>query len=255
MGFDWTVFALAVPAVLFTGVSKGGFGSGAAFAAAPFLALVLSPGQAIGLMLPLLMLIDLGAIRAYWGRWSRRDALRLIGGSLPGIAAGAALYRVADPDMFRLLIGLVAIGFVAFQMARASDLLKLRAVHRPDPSRGRLAGVFWGGVTGLTSFISHAGGPPAAVYLLGRGLDKTTFQATTVLTFWAVNLAKLGPYMALGIFTRDTLIADLILAPVAFAGLWLGVHLHSRVNEKLFFRLTYAFLLVTGGKLIFDALT
>ena len=59
MELDTTFFALAVPAVLFAGISKGGFGSGAAFAATPILALILEPAQAVGLMLPLLMLMDI----------------------------------------------------------------------------------------------------------------------------------------------------------------------------------------------------
>ncbi len=243
-------FAVAIPAVLFAGVSKGGFGGGVAFAASVFLALILTPGQAIGLMLPLLMVMDLTAVRAYWRRWDWPVARRLMLGALPGVALGALLYKVADADVVRLLIGLVALGFVAFQIARARGWLRIER-----RSVSPVVEYFWGGVAGLTSFISHAGGPPAAVYLLTRGLTKTTYQATTVLTFWAINAFKLVPYGALGIFSRDTLTASLILAPVAIAGIQLGVWLHRIVNERLFFALTYAFLAITGAKLIFDALT
>ncbi|KKM19803.1 hypothetical protein LCGC14_1651870, partial [marine sediment metagenome] len=232
------------------GISKGGFASGAAFAAAPFLALILEPGQAIGLMLPLLMVMDVTALRPYWGKWDKQAALVLIVGAMPGIALGAALYGVADPDLFRLLIGTIAVGFVAYQVARARGWLTVRS--RP---RSRAAGWFWGGVAGFTSFISHAGGPPAAVYLLPLGLSKSTYQATTVITFWAINLAKFLPYAALGIFSRETMIAGLWLAPVAVIGIWMGVHFHRRLPETWFFRLTYLFLLATGTKLIFDALT
>jgi uncharacterized membrane protein YfcA len=56
--FDFTFFAIAIPAVLFAGVSKGGFGAGASFAATPILALVLPPEMALGILLPLLMLAD-----------------------------------------------------------------------------------------------------------------------------------------------------------------------------------------------------
>jgi uncharacterized membrane protein YfcA len=65
---------------------------------------------------------------------------------------------------------------------------------------------------------------------------------------------KVLPYAALGIFTRDTVIADIALIPVAFIGVALGVFLHKRVSDRFFFQLTYAFLLITGAKLIFDAL-
>ncbi|SFP32674.1 sulfite exporter TauE/SafE family protein [Tranquillimonas alkanivorans] len=250
MVVDATFLLFATPAVLFAGISKGGFGSGAAFAAAPFLALVVEPGEAIGLMLPLLMLMDLGAVRAYWRKWDAEAAKLLIVGSLPGIAAGAALYTVANADLFRLLIGLVALGFVVYRLARARGWLATRG-H----IMGRTAGFGWGAVAGLTSFISHAGGPPAAVYLLTQGFSKTTYQATTVITFWAINAVKLPPYLALGIFTRETLIADLFLAPVALLGIWLGVVLHRMVPDRWFFMLAYVFLTITGAKLIFDALT
>jgi uncharacterized membrane protein YfcA len=243
-------FAFAIPAVIFAGISKGGFGSGAAFAASPFLALILEPAVAVGLMLPLLMVMDATALRPYWRLWDRAIAVRLILGALPGVALGALLFRVADPDVLRILIGSVALGFVAFQLARARGLLRLER-----RKVGPLAGYFWGSMAGFTSFISHAGGPPAAVYLLSQGLSKTTYQATTVLVFTAINLFKVVPYAAIGIFSRDTLMADLILAPVAFVGVYLGVWAHRVVSERLFFALCYVFLTITGAKLIFDALT
>jgi len=128
----------------------------------------------------------------------------------------------------------------------------LRPSQRPMPG---WAGLVAGVVAGFTSFVSHAGGPPAAVYLLSRRLDKTQFQATTVLVFWAYNIVKFVPYAFLGIFTVETLMFDLILAPVALFGAWLGVRAHRVVPESLFFGITYVLLAVTGTKLIWDALT
>lgn len=250
MELDFAFFALAVPAVLFAGVSKGGFGSAASFAATPLLALILEPGAAIGLMLPLLVLMDVTALRPYWKKWDTTAAWAMIAGALPGVLIGTALYQFTEPNVFRLLIGVVALGFVAFQAAR-----KLGWVRPAKAPMGTRGGVITGIVGGFTSFVSHAGGPPAAVYLLSRQLDKTTYQATSVLIFWAINLMKFIPYAYLGIFTLDTWKADLFLAPVAVIGIWLGVKLHHAVPEKLFFGITYVLLTITGAKLIFDALT
>ncbi|MHC0054797.1 sulfite exporter TauE/SafE family protein [Actibacterium sp. D379-3] len=247
---DLTFFALAIPAVLFAGVSKGGFGSGAAFAATPILALILPPAAAVGLMLPLLMLMDISTLRPYWRKWHWPGAKRLLLGAVPGVALGALLFRAADPDLFRLLIGAVALAFVGFRLAVRLRLFRHRG--RPFPPAG---GVVAGVVAGFTSFISHAGGPPVAVYLLAEGLGKTTFQATTVLVFWAINLLKFIPYASLGIFTPATLKADLLLAPFAFLGAWLGVKAHRVVPERLFFAITYVMLTLTGSKLIWDALS
>jgi len=100
MTFDLTFFALAIPAVLFAGISKGGFGSGAAFAATPILALILTPGQALGLMLPLLMLMDVNNLRPYWRKWDGGAARALLIGAVPGIALAAAIYHTEDTEVF-----------------------------------------------------------------------------------------------------------------------------------------------------------
>lgn len=246
---SWSVFAICVPAVIFAGISKGGFGSGVAFASASILALVLDPAVAVGLMLPLLMLIDVASLPAYWRKWDWKIARVLLLGGVPGTVIGALFWAVADPDTIRLIIGAVALIFVVWQGARASGVLRLDA--RFGPKTGVLAGV----VLGFTSFVSHAGGPAAAVYMLGQGMSKTAYQATTVLVFWAVNLFKSGFYAGIGIFSRETLLLDLFLIPFALLGTWLGIKAHHLVPEKLFFAITYAALTVTGVKLIWDALT
>lgn len=237
-------------AVMFAGISKAGFGSGAAFAAATILALVVEPGLALGIMLPMLMLIDVSSLRPYWGRWALPEARLLILGALPGIALGAALYRVASPDLFRLLIGGVSVGFVAWQLGLKSGWIRLASTRMPD-WMGGLAGI----AVGFTTFISHAGGPPAAVFLLTRGLGKTTYQATTVLVFWVLNVVKFVPYAMLGMFTLETFKINLLLVPFALLGTWLGVKAHHLVPERAFFALTYVLLTVTGSKLIWDGLT
>jgi hypothetical protein len=247
---DLWFFMVAGPAVLFAGISKGGFGSGAAFAASSVLALVVDPGLALGVMLPLLMLVDAATLRPYWGRWHLREAVLIIAGALPGVVLGAALYRVASPDLLRLLIGAVSVGFVIWQISVTRGWLRIGARHMPDG-----AGLVAGLAVGFTSFVSHAGGPPAAVFLLSRGLGKTGYQATSVLIFWAVNIAKFIPYAFLGMFTLETAKANLLLAPFALAGAWIGVRAHRAVPERAFFALTYVLLTVTGVKLIWDGLT
>jgi uncharacterized membrane protein YfcA len=247
---DLFFFCVAAPAVIFAGVSKAGFGSGAAFAAATILALVVEPGLALGVMLPLLMLIDVSSLKPYWRKWSTPDVKLLLIGGLPGIVVGALLYRVASPDLLRFLIGSVSVGFVLWQLSLSSGLIRLARTRMPD-----WAGLVFGGIGGFTTFISHAGGPPVAVFLLSRGLSKTQFQATTVLLFWVLNIVKFFPYAALGMFSGQTFLANVLLAPFALLGTWIGVRAHHLVSERIFFAITYVLLMITGCKLIWDALT
>lgn len=247
---DWTFFAIAAPAVVFAGMSKGGMGSGGAFVATPILALLVDPAMALAIMLPLLMLMDVAALRAYWRQWDVPSAKVLIWASIPGTLLGAALYQYTDPNVFRVLIGVMALAFVLHQLAGRLGLLRLARAEF-SVWRGTLAGV----TTGFTSFVSHAGGPPVTMFLIPQGMNRTRFQATTVLVFWVVNISKVVPYAFLGFFTLETLGINLILAPLAFLGVWLGMVLHRRMSDALFFGITHVVLAIVGARLVWLGLS
>ena len=242
-------FVIAAAAVVFAGISKGGFGSGAAFVAAAVLASIIDPGQAIGLMLPLLMLMDISSLKPYWGKWLKKDSLYLCLGGMPGVAFGVWFYNLADANMLRLFIGVISLLFVFWQAVQAYGFVPT-AKEKLPPWVGGLAGI----AAGFTSFVSHAGGPPAAIYLLSSKPSKTEYQATTVIVFWVINIAKALPYGFLGLFTWETLKLDLMLAPFALLGVWLGIKGHHLISEWYFFLLTYLLLLATGIRLIWVAI-
>lgn len=250
MTFDLTFFAIAIPAVLFAGISKGGFGSAAAFAASPLLALILEPSQAVAIMLPLLIIMDFTAVPLYWRKWEPKVAKILVIGAVPGALLGAALVSVADPNVFRFLIGLIALAFVVFQLGK--HLGWIRAARAPMSD---LAGYAFGAGAGFTSFIAHAGGPVTSVYMLSKNLTKLEFQATTVLVFWLSNLLKILLYLVLGFISFETIRADIYLAPFAVLGTYLGVWLHRIVSEQIYFAIMYVCLVAAGAKLIFDSVT
>jgi uncharacterized membrane protein YfcA len=168
---------------------------------------------------------------------------------VPGVALGALFFTWADADMLRVLIGAIALGFALWLMASRSGWLP-----EPNPDMPLWMSATLGLATGFGSFVSHAGGPTAAIYLLSRKLSKTEYQATSVLVFLVINVAKFVPYAGLSLFTTQTAMANLILAPVALLGTWIGVRAHWWVSERFFFGLTYTLLAVTGAKLVFDGL-
>lgn len=247
---DLIFFAIAAPAVLFAGISKAGFGSGAAFLSSAILALVLEPGLALGVMLPLLMLIDVASLKPYWGRWRLRESWLLIAGGIPGVIIGTWFYTITNADVLRVIIGAIAMLFVLWQWATSRGWINAARLRMAD-----WTGLFFGAIAGFTSFVSHAGGPPAAMFMLGRGMGKTEYQASSVLVFWIINISKAVPYTYLGLFTLETAWANLLLAPFALIGTWIGVKAHFLMPERVFFGLTYALLLVTGARLVWVGLT
>ena len=243
-------YAAAVPAVLMFGISKGGFGGGLGTLAVPLMALVVSPVQAAGILLPILCLMDLLSLWAYRRKWIWTELRVLLPASLLGIGVGTWLFGYMSPAVIRLIIGVVAVVFtVHYVLARRK---------RP---RGNLqnfpqsAGWLGGGVAGFTSFIAHAGGPPINMSLLRRPLNRTDFVATTVLFFAVVNYVKLIPYAWLGQLQAGNLLTSLALAPLAPVGVMIGVYLHKRVSDRFFFGVVYVLLFFVGLRLIVDGVT
>ena len=62
------------------------------------------------------------------------------------------------------------------------------------------------------------------------------------------------PYASLGLFDAANLTTSLVLAPVAAIGMLAGIWLHDKVDQVLFYRLCYVFVLLTGLKLVHDGL-
>ena len=240
-------YVAAVPAVLVTGISKGGFGGGLGIVAVPVLALTVPPAQAVAIMAPILILMDAFGVHTYWREVDRGAMVVMLPGAVLGIALGGLLFDLLDAQTMRLVVGVLALGFVANYLVGAS-----RA--RPAAAPARWFGALCGGLAGFTSTIAHAGSPPAAFYLLPLRLHKTVFVASTIIFFAVVNLMKLVPYWLIGEFTGVNLATALVLAPLAPLSMYLGVWLHRRIEQRLFMLLCYGLVALTGVKLIADGL-
>jgi uncharacterized membrane protein YfcA len=112
--------------------------------------------------------------------------------------------------------------------------------------------MLWGSLSGFTSFISHAGGPPFQVYLLPQKLPKLVFAGTSTLFFAVINLVKLGPYHALQPYGPNELMGALVLIPFALVGTVAGAYLTRKIADDWFFKWVQVGLLAISVKLIMD---
>jgi hypothetical protein len=243
---DPLFYALAVPAILIAGISKGGFGSGVGLVAVPMMALAIPVPQAAAIMLPILCLMDLVGLWTYWRRWDGRAMAALLPAALAGIAVGALTFSLLDERLLRLGIGVVAIAFVLDHWAG----WRPKGAARPNAAKAAICGA----LSGYTSFVAHAGGPPLNMYLLPLGLEKARLVATAVVFFAAVNYAKLPPYWWLGQFGAGNMATALVLSPLAPIGMLTGAWLMRRVSQALFMRVCYACVFATGLKLTWDGI-
>ena len=240
-------YAVAIPAVLLFGISKGGFGGGLGTASVPLMALAISPVQAAAILLPILCVMDLVALWKFRGKWIWPELRVLLPASLIGILVGTLLFEYMSVAVVRLIVGFVAIAFTLDYWVNKQRNRRTGASLYP-PSFG----VIGGAVAGFTSFVAHSGGPPVTMYLLRRPLDRTDFAATTIVFFAVVNYVKLVPYAWLGQLDTGNLATSAALVILAPIGVLTGAWLHKRVSDQFFFALAYLLLFAVGLKLVYD---
>ncbi len=240
-------YAFAIPAVLITGISKAGFGVGAGGVAVPMMSQVIAPAAAAGIMLPILCVMDVLSLRAYRGQWSKQLLMPMLAPAVLGVSIGAIGFGTLSVAATKVLLGTIAISFALYQMMPRNQAT---TVHLPDTARRWI----WCSLSGFTSTLAHAGGPPMTIYLWPKQLDRTQFVAVTVVFFAIVNVLKILPYAYLGQLNLNNLATSLVLMPLAPLGVWLGVRLNRWISEKAFRNTMLILTFVLGCRLLYEGL-
>lgn len=243
-----TVFWItAVLAVIFIGISKAGFGGGTAVLATPLLALTIPVTDAAALLLPLLIITDLISLYHYRGSYDRQIIRLMIPWAIIGIVIGGLFFSTFSDNerILKMGIGLIAVAFV---LSRLFWTRILGQLEQKRPST--ISGILLSGLSGFTSTLAHAGGPVATMYLMPQQLPRQLFVGTSVIFFTTINLIKLIPYNALGLLKVGNITTILILSPLCYLGVRLGIYLNGRFTDKWFNRLIYTLLFLTGFQLI-----
>ncbi|MBX3421098.1 MAG: sulfite exporter TauE/SafE family protein [Pirellulaceae bacterium] len=223
---DWGLLALAA---LGLGVSKSGL-AGVSMLHVLIFAHVFGAKVSTGVVLPLLVVGDLCAIRAFGDQAQWSIFRRLLPPALIGVVIGTGLMGYLDERQFRPLVGGIILTLTLLQLLR---LWRPTALERIPHS----SWFAWslGLLAGITTMLANAAGPIVALYLLAVALPKLELVGTGAWLFLAINLFKL-PFSAwaLGLITPESLAINAVLAPIVPLGLVLGGWLVRRISQFWF---------------------
>lgn len=249
---DWTIFAtpamvwMTLLGVVLVGLSKGGLGGAFGLMGVPVLSLAMPPVLAAALLLPILLMMDAVSLMS-WRRYRDWSLLKtLLPAAMLGIALGWVSAAVTPDAVVRLLVGIVALAFGA-----RAVLGRFVGAPRHRPGMGWV----WGAVSGFTSFVAHAGGPPFQVHVLPMRLDPRVYTGTSVLFFAVVNAVKVVPYAALGFLDARVLVSALVMLPLAVVAVLIGAAIVRRMRAEVFYPFTYAMVTLVGLKLVWDGVS
>lgn len=222
-------------AALLVGMSKGGLASAAAIAV-PMLALFMNPIEAAALLLPVYIVTDWVAVWLYRRDFSKRNLRILIPSMLFGIGAATILTPYTPESLLLIVTGLIGLWYCLRTWLKRGRNERIEARIAP--------GIFWGTVTGITSFITHSGGPPVQAYLLPQRLAKLEFAGTIATAFAVGNLAKLPAYWHLGKLNNLHWKLTLGLAATGIVGTVIGRLVARLLSEATYRRLIETMLLL-----------
>lgn len=243
---DPLFYAAAVPAVVLVGMSKGGLGGAMALLGVPLMALVIDPVQAAAILLPLLIVMDIVSLWTWRGIRDKTTLKLMLPGAVIGVGLGWMMAAVVTTGAVRLIVGVVAVSFFLrwlFQKLNSNESVA---------SHSWVRGTFWGAISGFTSFVAHAGGPPYQVYTLPLKQQPQLFVGTSVIFFATLNAVKLIPYFALGQFDATNLAASAVLMPLAPLATLAGAWIVRRIRPELFYPFMYIMVMIVGLKLVWD---
>lgn len=217
-----------------------GFGSG--LIAIPFLAL----------LFPLKFIVPVLGLLSYSGTIMQslqlrkqvvwRDLLPLIPFSIAGITIATWLLVNVEANMLVFALGIFVLAYSVYS---------LYSFHSTPGSR-RWA-ILAGGLGGLVGALFGTGGPFYVAYLKMRQLDKGAFRATIAMVFLVDGGSRMFAYASTGLFTTQVLTLVAILFPVLLIAMYVGHHLHIKIEPHRFNQMISVLLLFSGILLIYKA--
>jgi uncharacterized protein len=226
---------LGALAGLIVGLSKTAL-PGGALVVTPIVGAFVSGRLLPGTVLPLLIAADLFAV-SWYHRHARWDLLRpMILSVAAGFAVGTAFFVAVGSStrLIDIVIGCSILLIVAIQV--------WRIIRKSKPTQATAtSAALYGSTGGFTTFVANAAGPILNTYLVGLGLGKEELIGTSAWFYFAVNVAKVPVYAAIGglshgghFFTANSLAFDAACIPAVLVGLFSGRTLFHRLPERAF---------------------
>ncbi len=245
--YSSTLWVLAAIGVFLTGVSKSGFAGSTGVVAVPMMSIVMDPKLAAALLLPLLLFMDALNVKAYWQGY-RKDVFKSLAlGALIGIFIGSLLFKWINPTALKLCIGLLSVLFALNQLLKPFKKESNTGLPKWAPH-------CFGCISGFTSFVAHAGGAPLTIYFLKAQLNKDAILATSAVVIGFMNLIKLPTYALVGALNLEVGLFSVVLLPLAWLGIRVGLWLKEHISEQLFTQIMTYSLLILGGYLVYASL-
>jgi|SRR5215470_1243313 len=237
-------------ALLFLGAFAGGFVAGLAGFGTALMALgiwlyVLPPSDAVPLILICSVVAQSWTLPSLWRSFDFTLIWPFVIGGLIGVPLGTLLVAQADPNAFKLTVGVFLLLFpLALYFSKP---MAFRFGGRPaDAAIG-----FAGGVLGALAGLS---GPLPILWATIRGWGKDERRGIFQTYNWAVLFAALCLQAASGLIAGHVMWLALLAFPGTILGAWQGARCYHAMSDRNFRDVVLSLLFLSGVALVWTTL-
>jgi len=236
--------------LLFVGALAGGFVSGLAGFGTALMALgiwlyVLPPSAAVPLVLICSVVAQTATLPSMWKSFDLTLVWPFLIGGLLGVPIGTLLVAHADPNVFKLTVGILLLVFptaLYFSAPMAFDF------------GGRIADGIIGFIGGILGGLAGLSGPPPILWANIRGWGKDERRGVFQTFNWTVLFVALCLQAASGLVGREVIWLAALAFPATVLGSWLGARLYHALSDRNFRDIVLGMLVISGAILVWNSL-
>jgi uncharacterized membrane protein YfcA len=241
----------ATYAILLAGALAGGFVSGLAGFGTALMALgiwlyILPPAIAVPLVLICSVSSQISTLPSMWRLLDFKLAWPFVAGGLVGMPIGALLVARADPQTFKLSVGVMLLVFPT----------ALYFIQKPMAFRfgGRAADAGVGFAGGILGGLAGLSGPLPTLWASIRGWTKDQRRGVFQIFNGTVLGAAFCLQFASGFVKTDVFLLALLAMPGTLIGARLGMRTYKALSDRNFYDVVLALLFLSGVGLVWSSI-
>ena len=238
-------------ALLFAGALAGGFVSGLAGFGTALMTLgiwlyLMPPALAVPLVLICSVVSQTATLPSMWRTFDLSLIWPFLIGGLAGVPLGTILIAHADPQNFKLTVGVFLLVFpLALYFQRTPTAFRFG---------GRLADGAIGFAGGILGGLAGLSGPLPILWASVRGWGKDERRGIFQIFNWTVLVAALCLQLASGLVDRQVTWLALLALPGTIVGASLGARVYHGLSDKNFRDVVLVLLFLSGAGLVWSSL-
>ncbi len=248
MSLDPDTLLIIAVAMVLGGFVKGATGQALPQVAIPVMASLLGVEHAVVVMaIPNIVAncVLLWTYRSYYNR--TRDLPLMLGVGIFGAVAGAVLLRSLDDTVLSLTLASMIALYALLFFANPDLQLPPSVTRFSSPPVGLMAGLLQGS-TGVS-------GPLTSTYVHAFRLEKEAYVLSISTTFMTFSTVQALTLAALGLYRDSRLLESLFALVPIIVTTPVGTRIARGMSRRAFDYLVLGVLLLSGTKLVYDALT